>query len=318
MRRSLAVAVVVALATVGAGVPAPAPAAAAPRLAGEGTYAVGVRTETFIDTSRPTSPNNSYPGAPTRTLVTTIWYPSEGSPGGPDQPNAPAWEDRRFPLLVFAHGFTASGPAYGGLLRRIASAGFVVAAPTFPLSNGQAPGGPRLVDVLNQPADVSFVIDELLRLERERGGPYAGLIRRQRIAVGGHSLGGVTTLGLLHDCCIDRRIDAYIPMSGIAVPFPDGDYSWDRRAPLLLVHGEDDTVVPYAGSLHVFDDARRPKFLLALIDGSHVPFGGAQGDAIVTSTIHFLDRYLNGRDRAVRALLEDGNVPGVAALLRGR
>jgi dienelactone hydrolase len=320
MRRLVVTAVLAALVAVGTGVPAAPSGAAAPAgsLSSEGSYALGVRTETFVDTTRPTNANGTYPGAPTRTLVTTIWYPTAGPPGGPEQPDAPAYEGRRFPLLVFSHGFTASGPIYGFLLRRIASAGFVVAAPTFPLSNGQAPGGPRIADVLSQPADVSFVIDELLRLDADPTSPYAGLLRRHRIATGGHSLGGVTTLGLLNDCCIDRRIDAYIPMSGIAVPFPNGAYSYDRRAPLLLVHGEDDATVPYAGSLHVFDEARRPTFLLALIDGSHVPFGGGQGDAIVTSVIHFLDRYLNHRRGSIDALVEDGNVPGVSALVPGQ
>ena len=319
MRKRLVVAVLAVLVTVGTGVP-PAPVAATPpasHLSVEGTYALGVRTETFVDTTRPTAANNDYPGAPTRTLVTTIWYPTAGTPGPTDQPDAPAVEGRRFPLLVFAHGFTASGPAYGPLLRRIASAGFVVAAPTFPLSNGQAPGGPRLVDVLNQPADVSFVIGEMLRLDADPTSPFAGLLRRHRIAAAGHSLGGVTTIGLLNDCCIDRRIDAYIPMSGIAVPFPDGAYSYDRRLPLLLVHGDNDGTVPFAGSLHVFDEARRPKYLLELIDGGHVPFGGAQGDAIITSVIHILDRYLKHRPGSIHALIEDGNVPGVSELFQG-
>lgn len=35
--------------------------------------------------------------------------------------------------------------------------GHVVAAPTFPLSNGTAPGGPKLVDYVDQPAGVSFI-----------------------------------------------------------------------------------------------------------------------------------------------------------------
>ena len=316
MRKRVVVAVLAVLATVGAVAPV-APAGADTQATTEGRYAVGVRTETFVDASRPTSANNAYPGAPTRTLVTTVWYPAAGTPGAPDQPNAPAYDHRRFPLLVFSHGFTANGPIYGFLLRRIASAGYVVAAPTFPLSNGQAPGGPRIVDVLNQPADVSFVIDQLVRLGADDDSPYAGLLRRHRIATAGHSLGGVTTLGLLNDCCIDRRIDAYIPMSGIAVPFPNGAYSWDRKFPILLIHGTNDGTVPFAGSLGVFGDARSPKYLLALLDGSHVPFGGEQGGIIVTSMLHFLDRYLKHRGGSLHALVDDGNVPGVAALFEG-
>src|SRR5918998_6833026 len=274
MGKRIVVAVLAVLAAVGAGVPASPAGATDPRAEAsvEGRYAVGVRTETFVDESRPTDANGTYPGAPDRTLATTIWYPAEGTPGAADVAGAPAIRGRRFPLLVFAHGFTATGPAYGLLLRRIASAGYVVAAPTFPLSNGAAPGGPRLIDVFNQPADVRFVIDELLRLDADPASPYGSVLWRRRIAAAGHSLGGVTTLGLLNSCCRDGRIDAYIPMSGVEVPFPGGSYTYDFRAPLLLVHGEDDGTVPFAASQSAFAGAHGPKFLLNLLDGSHVPF----------------------------------------------
>jgi hypothetical protein len=48
-----------------------------------------------------------------------------------------------------------------------------------------------------------------------------------------------------------------------------------------------------------------------------VPFAPVQAEIIVTSAVHFLDRYLNGRS-SLHALLEDGNVPGVAALFQDR
>jgi predicted dienelactone hydrolase len=317
MTKRVVAAVFAVLAAVGTGMPGSPAGADSKPLAAEGTYAVGVRTETFVDRSRPTAANGTYPGAPSRTLATTVWYPAGGAPGPSDQPNAPASEGRRFPLLVFAHGFGASGPAYGFLLHRIASAGFVVAAPTFPLSNGSAPGGRKLTDYVNQPADVSFVISSMLRLNRDDDSPYADLLKRHHIAAAGHSLGGITTIGLLNDCCIDRRIDAYIPMSGIQLPFPDGAFTYERKAPVLLIHGDQDGTVPFAGSFNVFAEARRPKYLLQLVNGSHVPFGPPHGDIVVTSAIHFLDKYLHHRS-SVRALLEDGNVPGVANLFADR
>ena len=203
------------------------------------------------------------------------------------------------------------------MLRRIASAGFVVAAPTFPLSNGQAPGGPRLIDYVNQPTDVSFVIDEMLRLEKDDDSPYADLIRRHRIAAAGHSLGGITTIGLFNTCCVDRRIDAFIPLSGIQLPFGEAPFDYSRKKPILLIHGTSDGTVPFAGSVNVFGEAHRPKYLLALLNGSHVPFGGEQGDIIVTSMLHFLDRYLKHRGGSLHALVDDGNVPEVAALFEG-
>ena len=75
--------------------------------------------------------------------------------------------------------------------------------------------------------------------------------------------------------------------------------------------------MPFAGSFDVFAEARRPKYLLQLVNGSHVPFGPPYGDIVVTSVVHFLDKYLNHRS-SIRALLEDGNVPGVANLFAAR
>ena len=52
---------------------------------------------------------------------------------------------------------TASGGAY--LAEQLASLGYVVVAVDYPLTNGLAPGGPDVKDVVNQLADVSFLID---------------------------------------------------------------------------------------------------------------------------------------------------------------
>jgi hypothetical protein len=63
MTKRVVVAVFAVLATVGTVAPV-APAGADTQATTEGRYAVGVRTETFVDTSRPTSANTTYPGAP--------------------------------------------------------------------------------------------------------------------------------------------------------------------------------------------------------------------------------------------------------------
>src|SRR5512134_2369552 len=41
-----------------------------------GPYGAGVTTLALEDTSRPTMPNGSFAGAPTRQLVTEVWYPA--------------------------------------------------------------------------------------------------------------------------------------------------------------------------------------------------------------------------------------------------
>jgi dienelactone hydrolase len=284
-----------------------------PRAASE--FAVGTRTVTFVDPERATDANGDAPGAPDRTLPVLVLYPAGGAPGGATIANAkPARRAGPFPLVVFSHGFTASGPAYGEwLLRRIAAHGYVVAAPTFPLSNGQAPGGPRLVDYVNQPDDVSFVITRMLAANRANG-PLAGLIAAKHVGAMGHSLGAITTLGVTYNrCCLDRRIDAAVPISGLQLPFGSATWAWPP-VPLLLIHGDQDRTVPVRGSIAAYEDARAPKFLVTLLGAPHTPAGPPYLDIIVNTTVDFFDRYLRGEKGALARLARDGNVPLASTL----
>lgn len=295
---------------------APAGAAAEARGKERAPYAVGKRDFTFVDRGRPTDANGSYPGAPTRTLPTRLLYPAAtGDPAGVAVEGAqPLRRGRGFPLVVFAHGFTATGPAYEFLLTMLVRRGYVVAAPTFPLSSAGAPGGPRLVDYVNQPADVSYVLTRTRRLAAP-GRRLHRTIDPRRIGAAGHSLGAVTTLGVsANTCCQDRRIDAAVAMSGIQVPFPGGAFHARPTPPLMLLHGDADGTVPYAGSTTAYEQARPPKVLVTLLGGPHTPFVPPWLDPAVGTTTAFFDRYLKGDRRAVRRLLAAGTVPGVATV----
>lgn len=48
-------------------------------------------------------------------------------------------------------------------MRFLASHGYTVVAVDYPLTNFFAPGKPKLSDVVNQPGDVSFLIDTMLK-----------------------------------------------------------------------------------------------------------------------------------------------------------
>ncbi len=280
-------------------------------------FAVGRRDYTFVDTSRPTSPNGSYPGAPSRTLKTMVLYPAEGDPAGPITADAKPIHRRRghrFPLIVFSHGYLASGPAYAFLLARFVSRGYVVAAPTFPLSSGGAPGGPKGGDYVNQPADVSFVLTRVLRLARQGHG-LRRTIDRGDIGAAGHSLGAITTLGVAaNSCCLDRRIDAASEWSGALLPFPPGSLFPEATRPFLFVHGESDGTLPYGGSAAGYAQAPAPKAFLTLEDAPHVFFFDPWLEPFVGTTADFFDGFLKGKRRALRRMATDGNVPGVASL----
>jgi len=236
-----------------------------------GPLAVGVTTVTFVDASRPTMPNGTYAGAPTRTLVTEIWYPTDTAPapGDDETRDAPLRHGATLPLIVYSHGFISSRTGGAYLARHLASLGYIVAAPDFPLTKMGAPGGANLLDVAQQPGDVRFVIDQLLA-----GAEFGGAIDRQRIGLTGLSLGGMTTfLATFHPTLRDPRVKASAPMAGVACLFDHAFYD-DRHIPLLIVHGDIDAIVPYPeNSVVAYQDANAPKYLLTLIGGSHTGFG---------------------------------------------
>jgi len=221
-----------------------------------GPLPVARTTLTIVDASRPTPPNGAFPGAPSRTLVTEVWYPAAG--------------ERPFPLVVASHGFTGSRTTLAYLAEHLASHGYVVAAPQFPLSTLAAPGGPTTDDIENQPGDVSAVIDHLLAAS---AGPLAGAVDAARIGVTGLSWGGLTTLLVtFHETLADARIRAALPIAAPAC-FVTPAFFRGAAARLLLLYGDDDLLVSFAESgPRAFKAARRRRQLAVLHDAAHSGF----------------------------------------------
>ena len=177
-----------------------APAAALPH--SSGVTGFHVRVFRFVDHSRTIRlpDGRRVPW----TLVTAVRYPATGGP---------------YPLIVFAHGYALTPAPYAGLLRTWTRAGYVVAAPVFPLENANAPGGPDESDLINQPQDMSFVIGKLLNLNGRATGVLGGKIDPSLVAVAGHSDRAETALAVAYDHRFrNRRIRAAIVLSGSALP----------------------------------------------------------------------------------------------------
>jgi dienelactone hydrolase len=255
-----------------------------------------------------------------RTLLTYVRYPALGAPSRTDARDAPAARgDGPFPLIIFGHGFAVTPGLYARLLQAWARAGYVVAAPVFPLENANAPGGPDESDLTNQPADMRFVISRLLAASGASSGPLAGLIDSRRIAATGQSDGGDTALAVAYNRYLrDPRISAAIILSGAEIPGVGGFTFPPGSPPLLATQGTADTINPPALTNAFFEVARRPKYRLSLLGAEHLPpyaEHGPQLAVVERVTKAFLDGYLKGNARARARLGALGNVPGTAQLL---
>ncbi len=293
-------------------------AGAAPRHTAPAEFAVGVRVLSFTDPTRTIQlPNGTT--AP-RTLVTIVRYPALGAAGSGEARNAPpATADGPFPLVLFGHGFAVTPDPYSPLLRAWTRAGYVVAAPLFPLENASAPGGPNESDLSNQPADMSFLISRMLAAGSTPGGPLAGMVDAGRIAVSGHSDGGDTALAAAYDPRYrDPRIGAAVILAGAEIPglgsfpFPAGG------PPLLAVQGTADPINLPALTDAFFAEAHRPKFLLRLPGAEHLPPYTSEQPQLQTVTrvsLAFLDGYLRKRPGAVARMASLGKVAGTAELV---
>jgi dienelactone hydrolase len=218
------------------------------------------------------------------------------------------------PLIVFAHGYALMPATYTRLLRAWAQAGYVVAAPAFPREKADAPGGPDESDLVNEPRDVSFVIDRLLALNAHRKGVLGGRIDPARIAVAGHSDGAVTALAVTYGGPFrDTRVRLALVMSGAE---PSGMGAFPRHGPpLLAVQGTADPINSPATTAAFFGLANRPKFLLWLLGASHLPPYTSQQPQlgiVERATVAYLDHYLKGRP--LRAFETAARRPGLTRL----
>ena len=263
---------------------------------------VDVVTETFVDTSRPTAAGAETPARPDRTIVTRIAHPTSGGP---------------YPLVVLSHGATGHPEEYTDTLPRWAADGFVVASPAFPLTNREVPGAlANIGDVVNQPGDVSFVIDGVLAANDDPASPLHGLVDPEAIGVAGHSLGGATTWAVSFNTATrDERIDSTVIFAGLTLPMPGGAFELDSGLPLLVLHGDQDDL-PLDTDLAAYEQAVAPKWFVTLLGATHEPpFTDLESpyDELVTSTVlDFWHGTLDGDAQALERVTADATDPALS------
>ena len=227
-----------------------------------------------------------------------------------------------FPLVVFGHGFAVTPAYYWRLLQAWAAAGYVVAAPVFPLENQHAPGGPDESDLVNQPQDISYVITHTVAAGELAHGTLAGLINPREIAVTGQSDGGETALAVAYDrYYLDRRIKAAIILSGAELPNSGRFYFPSDSPPLLASQGTDDATNRPHFTYDFFRAAPRPKFLLKLLGAGHLPpYTYEQPELSIVERVStaFLDLYLKRAPRGLSRMVAAGDLSGQATLIMRR
>jgi len=171
------------------------------------------------------------------------------------------------PLIVFSHGAGGAGENYALLADSWARKHYVVIQPThgdsISLMDGEERRKLRPRDVVidavtdvkgweERARDVTFVLDSLDDLERVAPA-LKGKIDRERIGVGGHSYGAMTTaivagakirtkVGGELQSLADPRVKAAVVMSGQGegqMGFTEG--SWDEvKVPMMVMTGSED------------------------------------------------------------------------------
>ncbi|HSU65493.1 MAG TPA: hypothetical protein VLJ39_01350 [Tepidisphaeraceae bacterium] len=275
-----------------------------------------------------------------RQVPVKIYYPADG--GG------------KSPVIIFSHGLGGSREGYAYLGREWASHGYVSVHVQHVGSDDQVwrdvPAAERMAamrkaavnlsNILNRPRDISFVIDQLQKLNEEAG-PLKGRLDLDRIGAAGHSFGAYTTQAVIGERFFpggreasmgDPRIKAAVIMS----PNAPKDKTQDDAAfakiivPCLHMTGTlDDSPIgdtKAADRRVAFDHtpATSDQFLIIFTGGDHMIFSGRPRrlalpgaaespdkdarfqEKIRKETTTFWDAYLRG-DESARKWMTDGD-----------
>jgi predicted dienelactone hydrolase len=199
-----------------------------------------------------------------RMLGVEIWYPAasvtvqstyELFPGisffaASAQENAPFLEGTH-PLIIWSHGRTGMRHNYSLLCEALAARGYIVISSDHPgdtLFDWAL--GTQVDDITNDRqrlGDVRFLIDCALGVGPEIAPWLSRGVDQSRIAVGGHSYGGLTalaTVSSLHEFTPDVRVRAAVMAQGYTRILPDEVFTTTASPVLMVVANQDVTTPP--------------------------------------------------------------------------
>ncbi|MFH1934836.1 MAG: hypothetical protein ABIN18_25115 [Pseudomonadota bacterium] len=284
-----------------------------------------------------------------QTLTVAVWYPTPAQPKshnyrGPTSGNvavdaAPSAEGGPYPFLVFSHGYGGGGLSAVFLTEGLAARGWIVACPDHHDKHsavrirtcqkedfdrlgflqhakeiaGSGPGDRG--KYLYRLDEIRLVLDGILNSD-----PFGKLIDRDRVAVGGHSFGGFTALGLSGTIKErhDPRIKAVLLFSTGAGGYLYREDELDAvRIPSMLFMGEREedqlrgSKTMSELSAKIYRNVSSPKYFLEVKGASHFSFNNRfadnrrtkllsgteeQFEVIRRYSIAFLEKHVAGRN----------------------
>lgn len=227
-----------------------------------GKYQVDSHSEVLTDNYRGTQANGDVMNRDVRQLDTVVWYPSEKGEVAAGQ----------HPLIIYSHGFSSMKEGGAHIGQHLASHGYIVVAANFPLTHLRTAGGPMVEDVVNQPADVSFLIDTMLGWNADAEHPFFGRVDPQRIGATGVSLGGMTTtMAAFHPTMRDPRIKAAASIAGPLSMF-GAEFFAHVDLPFMMLATDQDALVYYEDNALPVLERVGGAHLVTVAGGSHTGF----------------------------------------------
>ena len=209
-----------------------------------------------------------------------------------------AWPRAALPLYVWGNGGCSNnGLAHAAYLRQIASQGYVIVALGFP-----GGGPPAPADGSADATQASQMLEAIAWAETETartGGDFSGRIDVTRIAVGGHSCGGLQALAVSHDARIDTTLvlnsGIYnVPGSGRSRVQVDKTQLDRLHAPALYLTGGSDDIAHVNASDDVERISAVPVFFGSLPVGHGGTFSQPDGGDWARVSARWLDWQLKG------------------------
>ncbi len=226
-----------------------AASAAFASMAGDGSepgpYAAGRRDVTVVRS------NGS-------TFQATLHYPAVAA--GTNTPFDPSGGP--YPVFSFGHGFLTPVTQYASTLDHLASHGY------FAIASRSA--GNLFPNHAAFAEDLRFCLDHLIAANANAASPFVGSVATDRLAVGGHSMGGGASILA---AASDPRIVAVVPLAAADTNPSSIAASSQVAAPVRFIVGSEDSIVPPGPSSGpMYANAPGARQLVSITGGSHCGF----------------------------------------------